>query len=374
MTVAEFVEALGGTCFEARNIARAAALLRRMIEGDSCIWLGIAGAGIAGGLGGPVSTLIANGFVDVICTTGAQAYHDLHFAFGLPVKAVSPDADDEELRRRGDTRIYDVGIREEETLEAQDDIICRFITERYDALARREPLSSPDFMMLLGEWVAECAPHPDRSFVVAAALARVPVFWDSFTNHSIALNVARMGCKGCSIRFSPQEDILLSAALVHGAGKTGFIELGGGGPKNFIQQTGPMISQILGIREFPGASYGLQVSTANVREGSLSGCTFGEAVTWGKYGSADEAKLVQVWGEYSYIFPMLVAYVLDRCQPRRPREIYARMPELRRALLDEARDVRRGEAAGSGAAAEEKSPLVPEPALGAAGRPDPDAP
>ena len=99
-------------------------------------------------------------------------------------------------------------------------------------------------------------------------------------------------------------------------GETG-VEIGGGGPKNFIQQTGPTISQILGV-EFEGAERGLQITTAVEREGSLSSCTFSEAVTWGKYKSADDDKLVQIWGEYSIILPILVAFVLAECKSRKP--------------------------------------------------------
>ncbi|MBN1809924.1 MAG: deoxyhypusine synthase family protein [Planctomycetes bacterium] len=322
--VPEFIDLLGGSCFEARVLARGARLWRSMIDDGASTWLGIAGAGIAGGLGGLVVQLLRNGFIDVVCTTGAQAYHDLHFAFGLPVKAVSPIADDDELRRSGDTRIYDIGIREKETLEAQDDIICRFIRENYSDLSS-SPLSSPRFMKLLGDWTAAVAPHPEYSFVAAAAAAAVPVFWDSFTNHSIALNSARMETEGFPLAYSPHADILLSAALAFAEPELGFVELGGGGPKNFIQQTGPTISQILGVKDYDGASRGLQISTANVREGSLSSCTFGEAVTWGKYRADDDAKLVQLWGEYSILFPLLAAYVLDRCEPRTPRRLYDRM-------------------------------------------------
>ena len=122
-----------------------------------------------------------------------------------------------------------------------------------------------------------------------------------------------------------------SAAIAFGAAQTGFVELGGGGPKNFIQQTGPTISQILGI-EFEGADRGIQIGTAVEREGSLSSCTFGEAVTWGKYQKADEANLVQVWGEYSLIFPLLAAYVIDQCKPRAPRKICDQMEGLSEAL------------------------------------------
>ena len=182
-------------------------------------------------------------------------------------------------------------------------------------------------MMLLGRWVLDRAPHPGKSFVAAAARRGVPVFWDSFTNHSIAMNVTRMELEGFPLRFSPQDDIVLSAALACADHDLGFVELGGGGPKNFIQQTGPTLSQIFGV-PYEGASRGIQITTANVREGSLSSCTFGEAVTWGKYEAADEAKLVQIWGEYSAVFPLLAAYVIDRCKARRPRRLFDRMDAL----------------------------------------------
>src|SRR3990172_13144104 len=123
MTASELIEVMGGTSFEARNVARGARLFKKMIHGGDTIWLGIAGAGIAGGMGGMVISLLQSGFIDVICSTGAQVYHDLHFAFDLPVKAIKPynDADDL-LRKHGDARIYDIGIREEETLRAQDEM------------------------------------------------------------------------------------------------------------------------------------------------------------------------------------------------------------------------------------------------------------
>ncbi|MDX1707898.1 MAG: deoxyhypusine synthase family protein, partial [Desulfobacterales bacterium] len=106
-----------------------------------------------------------------------------------------------------------------------------------------------------------------------------------------------------------------------------FVELGGGGPKNFIQQTGPTISQILKIRH-EGAERGLQIGTAVEKEGSLSGCTFGESVTWGKYRSAAGERLVQIWGEYSIVFPLLAAYVLENCHNRPSRKMVSRMPTL----------------------------------------------
>ena len=330
MNISQLLELMGSTSFEARHVWRGARLFQRMIDDGDTIWLGIAGAGIAGGMGGMVVSLLEAGFIDVICSTGAQVYHDLHFAFGLPVKSISPQWDDEALRRHGDTRIYDIGIREFETLEAQDEIIRRFVQERYDRL-KDKPLSSWEFNHQLGLWAAETAPHPELSFVITAAKLGVPIFWDSLTNHSIAMNLVRTDMEGWPVRLHGQRDIFDSAAIAYASGGTGFVELGGGGPKNFIQQTGPTVHQILGV-EFDGADRGLQIGTAPEREGSLSGCTFSEAVTWGKYRHAHEDKLVQIWGEYSVIFPLLSAYVIDNCQARSPRRLSDQMADYIQTL------------------------------------------
>ncbi|MBN2410444.1 deoxyhypusine synthase family protein [candidate division KSB1 bacterium] len=329
-SITEFIQNLGGTCFEARNVYRGAELFKRMVNDDDVIWLGIAGAGIAGGMGGLVNTLLESGFIDVICSTGAQTYHDLHFAFGLPVKSISPNWDDDLLRQHGDTRIYDIGIRERETLEAQDEIIRRFIRESWDLLFQ-QTLSSWEFNYQLGLWVQKNARFPERSFVATAAKLGVPVFWDSLSNHSIAMNLTRTDREGFPIILSGQRDVFDSASITFSANATGFVELGGGGPKNFIQQTGPTISQILSI-EFEGADRGLQIGTAVERDGSLSGCTFGEAVTWGKYRNADEQKLVQIWGEYSVLFPLIALYVLELCNTRPYKKLVLKMPSFIKKL------------------------------------------
>jgi deoxyhypusine synthase len=186
---------------------------------------------------------------------------------------------------------------------------------------------------LLGLWSAKHAVQPERSFVVQAALHQIPIFWDSHTNHSIAMNLARTDREGLPVQLWPQKDIFDAAAITYSSKTTGFVELGGGGPKNFIQQTGPTISQILGI-EFDGADRGLQIGTAIEREGSLSGCTFGEAVTWGKYREVHEDKLVQIWGEYSIVFPIIAAFIMQMNKSRTDKKLVGRMPELIAALED----------------------------------------
>ena len=326
MTVPELVDLMGETCFEARNVASGARLFERMVNEKDTIWLGIAGAGVAGGMGGQVIALLEAGFVDAICSTGAQVYHDLHFAFGLPVKKISPHADDDLLRQHGDTRIYDIGIRDDETLCAQDKLIRDFVRDCKDDLTAG-PLASWELVHRLGRWAEERAAHPERSFVIAASRRNVPVFLDSLANHSIGMNLLGAETEGFSVQLSAQRDLLDSAAIAHGAGNGGFVLLGGGGPKNFVQQTGPVLKHILGV-DFEGAERGLQIGAAVERDGSLSSCTFSESVTWGKYCSADAKRLVQVWGEYSMVFPVITAYVLDRCTPRPHSNLSTRIPAL----------------------------------------------
>ena len=330
MSIPELIRAMGGTSFEARRLYRGAVLLSRMIDEEDTIWLGIAGAGIAGGMGGMVISLMQAGFIDVICSTGAQVYHDLHFAFDLPVKAIDRHYDDETLQKHGDVRIYDIGIREKETLKAQDELIRRFIRDDHESLSQHA-LSSWEFNHKLGLWVENNAPHPEKSFVAVAAKLGVPLFWDSLANHSITMNCLRTDGEGYPIQLSTQKEIFHSASIAHSSQRTGLIILGGGGPKNFIQQTGPTLQQILGV-EYSGADRGIQIGTAVEREGSLSGCTFEEGVTWGKYRSVDKGKLVQIWAEYSLIFPLITAYVLTLCKTRTQKRIVSRMPDFIKGL------------------------------------------
>lgn len=330
--IKDIIESYGKTCFEARNVSYGAELFKEMIEKNDTIWLGISGAGIVGGMGGYVIDLIEKGFVDVICSTGAQVYHDAHFAFGLPVVQGSPHADDNELDSDGTTRIYDTNIRLKETLIEQDKIIRNF-AKRFSG----KEMSSADYSYELGKYILENSPYPEKSFVAAAAKAGVPIFWDSEGNHSLGMNNAALWLEGININVSSTKSLFEAAAIGYHNPQLGFFELGGGGPKNWIQQISPMISQILGI-DFKGADRGIQITTAYEKDGGLSGCTFSEGVTWGKYKDA-KSGLVQIWGEYSVIAPLLMGYALESCKPRELKRLMEKKEEYARKLIEIARNI-----------------------------------
>lgn len=334
MNVSSMVENYERSSFEARNVAAGARLFKTMIDQNDTIWLGIAGAVIVGGIGGYVIDLMEKGFIDAVCSTGAQVYHDLHFAFNLPVKQGNALVDDNELRKDGTTRIYDINIREEETLMAQDRVIVDFAEQ----CGLKGDFSSADFNYELGNYVLKNAPNPENSWLAQAAKLKVPVFWDSLANHSIGMNLARAYLNGRNISPNPNLDVLESAAILYSTKTNGFFEFGGGGPKNFIQQMAPTISQILEI-DYEGADRGIQITTALERDGGLSGCTFGEAVTWGKYKDAHKG-LVQVWGEVSVVAPLIFWYAFENCSQRPLKKLFEQKKGFYDRLVEDAKKVK----------------------------------
>lgn len=330
-SISDIINGYEKSCFEARNVAKGAKLLKEMIEKNDTIWLGVAGAGPVGGLGGYIIDLLEAGFINAICSTGAQVYHDGHFAFHLPVVQGNPKVDDNVLDEDGTTRIYDINVRMEETLIKQDKIFRNFAK----SLEERTIRSTADYSNEWGKFVLRYSRYPERSWVAKAAELGVPVYWDSESNHSIGMNNAALYARGINIDPSPSKSLLEGAAIVYNSSQVGFFELGGGGPKNWIQTLAPMISQIFKVK-FEGADRGIQITTAFEKDGGLSGCTFGEAVTWGKYKDA-KSGLVQIWGEYSVIFPLLVGYVIENCKPRKHIRLYDKKDEFLKKLLKKIR-------------------------------------
>lgn len=327
VSIEDIIDNFRDTCFEARNVAEGARLFKHMIISGDTIWMGVAGAGPVGGMGGYIIDLIKNGFVDAICSTGAQVYHDSHFAFGLPVVQGESRVDDNALDKDGTTRIYDINIRLKETLIAQDEFFRKFAQSLKPGKVR----STADYNFELGKFIQNKAKHPERSWIAEAAKYGVPVFLDSESNSSIGMNNAVLYAKGHNVDSSPSQSLLEGAALVYSSSHLGFFEWGGGGPKNWIQTLAPMVSQMLDIN-FEGADRGIQITTAFEKDGGLSGCTFGEAVTWGKYKDATKG-LVQIWGEYSVIAPLLVGYVLETCEPREHKRLMSIKATAYQALL-----------------------------------------
>jgi deoxyhypusine synthase len=321
MDCTELIDFFGRTGYNARRLAEAAATVKKMIDSDSTVCLTLAGAMTPIGLGKTVATMIENGFIDWIVSTGANVYHDLHFAYDLPVRQGYYDVDDDLLYENQIVRIYDTYIKEVGTLQAQDRIFQKNMTSMKSPITSDLlQFSTADFAFELGKTVKEKAKYPEKSFVVAAYEQNVPIYIPAISDSSIGLNMVPLLFENRITVPNVVLDVAESAAILWKSKVSGGLELGGGVPKNFFQQTGPTLYQILKIKE-GGQDYLVQLTDARPDTGGLSGATLQEGKSWGKIRTA-HAGNVMVYGDSSIYFPILCAYVLSNCRPRKKKEIF----------------------------------------------------
>jgi deoxyhypusine synthase len=318
MTIPRLIEFYNSTGYNARRLAEAAEMLQEMIDTNSTVCLTLAGAMTPIGLGVTISEMIEAGFIDWIVSTGANVYHDLHFAYNLPVRQGHFDVNDDILYARQIVRIYDVYIKESGTLQAQDVILQKEIRRGRQSIPQN--CSTADIAYALGKAAKENAKYPEKSFVVKAYEHRVPVYMPAIGDSSIGLNMLPLLLEGKGIFPNVILDVAESAAILWKSKRSGGLELGGGVPKNFFQQTGPALYQILKIKE-GGQDYLIQLTDARADTGGLSGATLQEGKSWGKIKTSRKGNVV-VYGDSSVYFPILCSYVLSVCKPRKHKQIY----------------------------------------------------
>lgn len=318
MTVSELIDFFASTGYNARRLAEAAEIMKDMIDTNSTICLTLAGAMTPIGLGKSIGTMIANGFIDWIVTTGANVYHDMHFAYDLPVRQGHFEVDDDILYSKQIVRIYDVYIKEIETLQAQDYIIQNEIKKKSKEIPK--VASTADITYALGKATKENSTFPEKSFIVSAYQHNVPIYIPAISDSSIGLNLLPLLFEEKGVLPNVILDVAESAAILWKSRKSGGVELGGGVPKNFFQQTGPALYQILKLKE-GGQDYLIQLTDARPDTGGLSGATLQEGKSWGKIKTSHRGNAI-VYGDATVYFPLLCSYVLSECKPRKPKELY----------------------------------------------------
>lgn len=320
MSISNMINLFRNTGYNARRLAEAADIFKKMVESDATICLTIAGALTPIGFGKMIATMIENGFVDWIVTTGANAYHDLHFAYDLPVRQGHFDVDDDVLYSKQIVRIYDVYIKEYGTLQAQDLIVQKNVQEFYkDGRIDIVNSSTADLSYLIGKEAEKRSKAPEKSFMVASFKNNVPVYIPALSDSSIGLNMLPLLLDG-KRSVNPIKDIAESTAILWKSKVSGGLELGGGVPKNFFQQTGPALYQILKIKE-GGHDFIVQLTDARPDTGGLSGATLQEGKSWGKIKTSHKGNVI-VYGDSSVYFPMLCSYILSECKPRKKKQLY----------------------------------------------------
>jgi deoxyhypusine synthase len=320
MTISQLVDFFGSTGYNARRLFEAAKIMKEMIDKNCTICLTLAGALTPIGMGKTIRTLIENGFVDWIVTTGANVYHDLHFAYDLPVRQGHFQVDDDVLFSKQIVRIYDVYIKEVGTLQAQDIIVQREIKKIEKN--HSESYSTANMSYRLGKAAHENSINPKKSFLVSAYENDVPVFIPAISDSSIGLNMLPLIFEDVKNYPNVMLDIAESTAILWKSKVSGGMELGGGVPKNFFQQTGPALYQILKLKE-GGHDYVIQITDARPDTGGLSGATIQEGKSWGKIKTSHRNNVI-VYGDSSICFPIISSYVLSECKKRSKKRLYSK--------------------------------------------------
>ena len=310
----------------------------KMLEPDVTVGMSLAGALTPAGLGcSCVVPLIKAGFVDWIVATGANLYHDLHFAFNFPVHVGSHLIDDTDLRNNDIVRIYDVLLGYSDCLMATDEILREILIQP----EFQKEMGTAELHYLIGKYAAEWerkAGLKDVSVMAAAYRAGVPCYTSSPGDSTIGMNVAGVELRGNKLRVNPSIDVNETTSYVLAAkrsgGKSAVMLMGGGSPKNFTLQTEPQIQEVLRIREV-GQDYFFQVTDARPDTGGLSGATPHEAVSWGKVDPDRLPDAVVCYTDTTIALPILTHYSLANHAKRPLKRLYDRRPEFLKALKKE---------------------------------------
>jgi deoxyhypusine synthase len=306
--VDDLVKALGGCGFQGRKLSECANVWEAMCREDDCLKVfTLSGAMVPAGMGEVVMQLIEARAIDVVVSTGANVTHDF-------VNAVvdqghyrgSEHEDDDELYQHRINRIFDVYIPEDHYQAAQ-----AFLFEALRKAGVEEARwTTSEFTRFLGQSVSR------RSLVQVAARHEVPIFVPAISDSELGLSVTVFRQRGIALAFDELGDIDRFAALHLAHRTSGCVVVGGGVPRNWAQQVFPYLDGLARLqpemRRFEGYELGVRITTDRPEFGGLSGCTFEESKSWGKY--AKEARFASVVCDATIALPLLATALLERLE------------------------------------------------------------
>ena len=305
------LEKMAGTAFQGRELGRAFQVWKQMLADPECtILMGLSGAMVPAGMRRLVAYMIENRLIDVLASTGANFFHDIHETKGFYHYQGSADMDDEELGDHMVDRMYDV-LADEVRFREHDLWIGSFASR----LDQSRPYTTREFLYLLGKEILKDSKEP--GIVATAAKAEVPLFCPAIGDSSIGIGVAESRHRGENrLMFDMMGDVLEITNVVADSPATGVIYFGGGTPKNYVQQT--EVVAILINKDKIGHRYGVQVVTDAPHWGGLSGCTFEESQSWGKL--AKGAEMVNCHCDSTIAMPLLVTALSEQADLLQQRE------------------------------------------------------
>ncbi|MFA4936852.1 MAG: deoxyhypusine synthase [Patescibacteria group bacterium] len=286
--------------FTARDLARAAEIYGRMLKDKNCsIFLSLAGSTSAGGCMDLYADLIRYNMIDAVVATGASIVDmDFFEALGFKHYQGTPFVDDRELRRLYIDRIYDTFI-DEQQLQTCDQTIYKIANS-----LKPRPYSSREFIKSMGNYLVKHAVKKD-SLVELAFRYHVPIFCPAFSDSSAGFGLVLHQHHNPKnhVSIDSVKDFYELTRIKMKAKTSGLLMIGGGVPKNFVQDT-VVCAEVLG-KEVPMHKYAIQITVADVRDGACSSSTLKEASSWGKVDTTYEQ---MVFAEAGSVLPLLASY------------------------------------------------------------------
>jgi len=314
-TVADVLTAMSHTAFQARNLSTALDVWGSMLKGRTTIFFGLAGAMVPAGMRNVIVYLIQNRLIDCLVSTGANLFHDIHETVGRYHYQGSQFADDDLLQKEGIDRIYDVFASEQEFRKA--DNFVKNWAKGLDpkVVSGKRSVTTREFLYLLGEKLSKISKV--EGILTSAYKAKVPIYCPAIGDSSIGIALAVGRAEGSNnIQFDMVKDVLETAEIASKSKSTGVIYVGGGTPKNFIQQT-EVTASIMTDSVSEGHRYAIQITADAPHWGGLSGCTFKEAQSWGKI--ARDARSVSLHSDATIALPIIATGVADSFNTKKRR-------------------------------------------------------
>lgn len=297
MTVGELAKEMRLTgVMQGGRVGRAVDIVADMFsDPEYTIFITLSGPLVPGGMRVIIRDLIKDGYIDAVMTNGANMVHDLVEAMGRTHYIGTTNVDNEKLYSRGYNRAYDIFIENDTFVDIEG-----FINNLIDDIPekKREDLAFHEFLYELGKRIED-----EESVILAAAEKNVPIFSPGFLDCMLGIPLW-MYSKQKKLVFNPLKDFDLLADMVFDAEKSGAIILGGGTPKHHTQYMHT-------LRD--GLDAAIQISSARVEDGSLSGAPLKESITWGKLKKGKlEKNTATIFGEVTSLFPLIVAAALEK--------------------------------------------------------------
>ena len=300
----KIIDGMGKMSFTSRDTAKAAEIYNEMLADKDCsIFLTLAGSTSAGGCMNLYTDLVKNNMVDAIVATGASIIDmDFFEALGFKHYQGSQFQDDSELRKNYIDRIYDTYIDEEE-LQACDQTICDIANS-----LRPKTYTSREFIKELGKYLKLNA-KKKNSLIEVAYDNEVPIFCPAFTDSSAGFGLVMHQEQNpdSHITIDTIREFRELTEIKLQSKQSGLLMIGGGVPKNFIQDT-VVCAELLG-KKVDMHKYAIQITVADTRDGACSSSTLKEASSWGK---VDITKEQMVFAEATSVLPLIASDAYHR--------------------------------------------------------------